>query len=217
MSFNINTILFAVMGVLLIVVAYKWAKETLLISFCKEESSLDNLVYNVQCDYKDRKEAANLLSQLDKTGLALTDYVFKKYGSDKTDAGMLARNLKARYRGRERLVETDPDNRDGDTSYTVDKGWLLAMCVRTSKSKDSDSFHNLNVLKFVLIHEMAHIAANVQDHPVRFWEVFKWLLGNARDAGLYDYHNFHKDPIRYCDRLLITYTPLDDGELKSIN
>ena len=128
-------LLTGLMIVSIIILGSKVVKETLLLSYCKEESPIDGLQYQVQCDYKDKSQAVELLRELNNTAKELINYVYSKYKDSDSDRGMLSRNLMKRYRGRSRLVETDPNNSDGDTAYVVDKGWLLSICIRSSKDK----------------------------------------------------------------------------------
>ena len=108
------------------------------------------------------------------------------------------------------MRETNPNNRYGDTSYTLDKGDILSMCLR-SGSGDLEDFETL---KFVYLHELTHIAANVYQHPDRFWELFKVLLIAAERAGLYQPIDYEKYPREYCNRLTISYNPYFDEGLK---
>ena len=210
-------LLTGLMIVSIIVLGSKVVKETLLLSYCKEESPVDGLKYQIQCDYKHKAHAVELLRKLNNHAEELINYLYNKYKDSDSDRGMLSRNLMRRYRGRRRLVETDPNNSDGDTAYVVDKGWLLSICIRSSKDKNASKFHQIRFLNFVLIHELAHIAANVQDHPQRFWEVFKWMLKEGKEVGLHEPINFEDFPVKYCGSLNVTYTPETDPELNDIS
>lgn len=214
MRFNLST---AFMIICVIILGYKFLKEGLLINFCREESTLDNKEYNVQCSYADKQKAANLLSQLNDTSHQIINYVYSKYGDKQNARGKASRNLRNRYRGRSRMVETDPNNSEKDTSYVIDKGFLLSLCLRSSKNKDEADFHHINVLKFVLIHELSHIAADVDNHPIEFWIIFKWLLTEAQEAELYTHRSFERDPVDYCSLLNISYTPTDDEGLPKLD
>jgi len=196
----------------------KIVKEKMLITYCKEKSTIDDNIYNVQCQYKDKKRAANMLYKLNNKANRLIDYLYSKYGSDKSDRGSLSRNLQKRYKGRHRLVETDPDNKEGDTSFVFDKGDLMSLCIRCSKDKTKTCFHQENDLMFVTIHELAHVAANVDQHPYRFWRIFKWLLKEAIETkDIYYKQDYDTNPVIYCDTLEINYQPLNDGNLRDIS
>ena len=117
-------------------------------------------------------------------------------------------------------MKPDPDNSDKDTAYVIDKGWLLSLCIRKDKDKNVPEFHKKNFLTFVLIHELAHIASNVDQHPKRFWSVFKWILHEAKNNDpnnpIYRHINFRTDPVNYCGILSVTYTPEWDSDLDEI-
>lgn len=205
--------------ILLVLLLCKLAKEHFLLDYCNHLSDLDSNEHPVQCKYKDPKEAANLLAFLNTSGLKLIAHLNNKYTGKTGDAAELAQTLAAKYRGVERLVETDPDNDENDTSYTLNKGYLVSMCLRASKDKNSDNFHNKNILLFVYLHELSHIASKVQDHPTRFWEVFKWLLKEAIESGVYEYTDYDRNPVMdYCGGAMdINYTPLNDRSLTDIS
>ena len=236
MGFSFLTV-FLIIAILFVL--WLLAKDFLLLNYCKEESPecmsecicetndvkcndqcSRTCTYNVQCDYTDREKSSDTLYYLDSQSHKLANYLYEKYKNGNSDRSTLARNLHKRYRGRERLVETDPANRSKDTAYVIDKGWLLSLCLRKDKDKTVSSFHKRNFLTFVLIHELAHIAANVEQHPKRFWEVFKWLLHEAKnndpDDPIYRYINFKTSPVNYCGILNVTYTPEWDSTLKDI-
>lgn len=210
-------LLTGLMIVCIAVLSFRVIKETLLLSYCKETSPVDGYQYQVQCEYKDKPQAVELLRKLNINAKELIGFLYNKYQDSDSDRGVLSRNLMNRYRGRKRLVETDPNNSEGDTAYVVDKGWLLSICIRSSKNKNASQFHQLRFLNFVLIHELAHIASNVQDHPQRFWEVFKWMLKEAKEIGLWEPINFDDFPVKYCGSLNVTYTPETDPELNDIS
>ncbi len=211
-----DKILYAIVfGLLFVLFASKFIYEKLFNTYCEEESG--GKKYKVQCGYKEAETAANLLAKLNITALDLISHMNKKYGDKDTDAGFLTNNLVKKYRGYTRLVETDPNNSQNDTAYTLDKGYLVSMCLRYSKSKEDGKFHNYNTLVFVLIHELAHISSDVTQHPDRYWDVFKFLLNEAYAAGLYNPINYHYYPeSNYCTRLDINYSPLYDSGLKKI-
>ena len=121
----------ALLVVAIIYFGWKFAKEALLLNYCREVSDdctttckhlkcsqpgIDDVkcteqcsrtcVHNVQCDYPDKKSAADILHYLDNQSQKLAKYLYDKYGEKKSDRGKLSRNLFKRYRGRSRLVET---------------------------------------------------------------------------------------------------------------
>lgn len=212
-SYFINCLLLAALVALVII----FLRQYFLWGYCRSISNLDGKEHPVQCEYADREKAADLLADLNVTAYQLIEHLNRKYGDKNNDRGKITRNLTKRYRGVDRLVETDPNNSLNDTAYTLDKGYLVSMCLRKSKDKNLSDFHSKNLLTFVFIHELTHIGANVQQHPQRFWDAFKWMLQEAVEAGLYSPVDYATDPIQYCaEALKVSYSPLYDDSLNKI-
>jgi hypothetical protein len=93
---------------------------------------------------------------------------------------------------------------DDTSSYTVNKGELIALCIRNKEDKD---FHDWNTLLFVLIHELGHVASVTTGHNEEFIRNFKWLLERANEAGLYKPVDYSKSPITYCG-VRVTNNPM---------
>lgn len=67
------------------------------------------------------------------------------------------------------------------TSYTVNKGERVVLCMR---SRDADSLYPENVLFSVLLHELAHVASLSEGHGDEFNENLGILTKEAETAGL---------------------------------
>ena len=100
------------------------------------------------------------------------------------------------------LVENSPHNPEGETSYALDKGREIAMCLR---DKNSGELHDLDTLTFVALHEITHIAIDAADHPAEFWDTFRKILIAAEP--IYISPDFAASPQPYCG-LMIDYNPL---------
>lgn len=111
-------------------------------------------------------------------------------------AACLLCRLRARYRDaatfRARLVahllrhynpdmECNPGDAS-DTTFTVRKGAILAICLRARRGLPR--FHDMETFAFVLVHEMAHVAARMVGYPPAFWRIFKFLLLEAQAVGV---------------------------------
>jgi hypothetical protein len=202
--------------VIILILIYKLAcrhlkkKISLSLNNDKVTSNVDNMTYKVLMYMKNPREAADLLAKINKTNLALIKYILTKYDNDKTNRSyVLAQRLAARYMP-DRLRENDPKS-TSDTSFTEDKGKVLAMCLR-EKVDGTQNFEDYNVLVFVSVHELAHIASIGYGHETEFWSNFKVLLNEAVSSGLYDPIDYSKKPINYCG-LDVTYSPLYDNLL----
>ena len=68
------------------------------------------------------------------------------------------------------------------TSYTINKGEEIIMCLR---SRDSDELYDKNKLMYVMLHELAHIGSLTKNHNEEFRNNFDYLLAEAQKHGLY--------------------------------
>lgn len=101
--------------------------------------------------------------------------------------------------------ETTPDSKY--TSYSVNKGEKVIMCMR---SKDSDEkLVKENIMTFVAIHELGHLMTKSIGHEPDFWNNMRLLLKIAIDNGLYKNVDFNSTPKDYCG-IKISDTPLKE-------
>jgi len=82
------------------------------------------------------------------------------------------------------------------TAFSENKGEKLAFCL--NKSKNGTKLIDINTLTFVALHELSHIATKSIGHGQEFWENFKWVLENAKEAGIYSPVDYKKYPEEYC-------------------
>ena len=82
------------------------------------------------------------------------------------------------------------------TAYSENKGEKLAFCL--NKKKEGTKLIDINTLTFVALHELSHIATKSVGHGQEFWENFKWVLQNAKEAGIYSPIDYKKYPEEYC-------------------
>lgn len=180
--------------------------------------------YKVHEDLTDPKFAAETMDALNKTAQQLITLLNSKYVNNQQGLD----SIKPEYRdivrsGVVRLTknfktanmeENIPERSGGDTSYVIDKGDVFAMCLRDPKNDNLvDVSNNMNELKFVLIHEMAHLFTSTFGHDSLFWNNFKFMLEEASLAGIYTPTNYKKSNRPYCG-IVISYSPLYDLELK---
>jgi predicted metal-dependent hydrolase len=67
-----------------------------------------------------------------------------------------------------------------------------------SISKKSKKLIDINTLTFVALHELSHIMTESIGHKQEFWQNFKYLLENAKEAGIYDPIDYKNNPKEYC-------------------
>lgn len=117
--------------------------------------------------------------------------------------------LVTRYRPNS-LEENQPTS-EKDTSWAEGKGDRIALCLREQTSGKFE-FIDKEMIKFVAIHELTHIAANTLQHPYYFWKVFKFLLIEANLLMGYRLVNYREFPTNYCG-MNVNYNPVFDNSL----
>lgn len=149
----------------------------------------DGNFYRVQIS-EDNKKGANLLAEVIKRCKKLIDHLGKSEPED-----VRVKTLIDRFDPKN-ITENDPDEaKNGTTSYTVNKGDSVVICLRQRDGK----FVDINTLMYVVIHEMAHICdLKSEQHDDRFWKNFEWLLNHAMNIGIYVYEDYGDDKKPYC-------------------
>ena len=150
----------------------------------------------------DKVDAANLLSKVQYTLTTLVDHLYenreKKYSEKKEDI----ERMKENYRP-DSLSESSPGNKY--TSYSINKGSKIVYCIRSKDGKNT--LVDENTIKFVAIHELAHLMTKEIGHVPIFWENMRYLLKQAIDLKLYKYQDYSEKHVEYCGTH-ITDTPL---------
>jgi hypothetical protein len=151
-------------------------------------STVDGNKYCVR-ERANMKAAANLLATITEKCKKLVEYIGKKY-PDQENAQRLVKGFNPK-----KVSETLPTSEY--TAYSENKGEKLAFCLN-KKKKESDNLIDEHTLTFVAIHELAHIMTKSVGHKSEFWQNFKFLLENAKEAGLHDPEDYKKEPKEYC-------------------
>jgi hypothetical protein len=186
-------------------------------------SRLDGLRYRVHREHADRTAAADTMAEINRRTIALLRRLRAEYrgaaAATYPERAHAVERLLARYNP-DNLAENSPRDPSGDTSYTIGKGDVLALCLRERdplRAGDPRLYdiHDLNTLMFVMVHELTHVAILDLDHPPRFWRAFKFLLAESVKAGVLDPVNYDRLPEEYCG-MSIDYSPLHDQFLDPI-
>lgn len=82
------------------------------------------------------------------------------------------------------------------TAYSENKGEKLAFCLNTKK--EGNRLIDINTLTFVALHELSHIMTETIGHKQEFWQNFKFLLTNAKEANIYQPIDYKNNPKEYC-------------------
>lgn len=183
-----------------------------LVIFIALQNYLQSSAYNLKCILsdvdgntycvRDRHKlqlAADMLATTANQCKALVAYCVKKYPDDEA-----VQRLAQRFNPN-RFMETLPTS--VHTAYSENKGETVAFCL--NKYKNSNKMIDQHTLMYVAIHELAHIMTLEEGHPRIFWVHFKFLLENAKDAGIHTPVDYKKRPQPYCG-MTITDNPYFD-------
>jgi len=141
-------------------------------------------------------DAANLLATVTEKCKALVVYLKEKHSND-DDVKRLIDGFNPK-----KISETLPTSEL--TAYSENKGEKIAFCL--NKKKNGTKLIDINTLTFVAIHELSHIMTKSIGHKQEFWQNFKFLLQQAKAAGLYTPVDYEKKPESYCG-MTITDSP----------
>ena len=133
--------------------------------------------------------AADLLAAATEKCKSLVKYCEKTHPT-KDNVKRLIQNFNP-----QKVMETLPTS--NYTAYSENKGEKIAFCLNKVKG-ETDNMIDEHTLTFVAIHELAHTMTKSIGHKSEFWENFKFLLENAKDAGIHDPTDYKKAPEEYC-------------------
>lgn len=157
------------------------------------KSPVNNKYYEV-LDLKDKQHVADTIAFIMDNMERLMNYMYK---SDITgEYSQYLDRLKKRLPSlvvMENIV--DPYFAKNLTSYTVNKGDKMVLCAR---SRIANKIHDVNLITYVVLHEMAHVACPEYGHTDTFKKIFKFMTKSAIDAGIYKRINFSANPTEYC-------------------
>tara|TARA_B000000475_G_C16005647_1_gene450830 strand:+ start:3215 stop:3796 length:582 start_codon:yes stop_codon:yes gene_type:complete len=161
----------------------------------------DGNEYRVQIN-DDNEKTAELLSKAVNKIKNLINHL-KKNNSDDIRTNTLLNRFDV-----ENITENNKNEaKNGITSYTVNKGEKVVVCLRQKNGNLVD----LNTLMYVIIHEMAHICdLTSKQHDDKFWNNFEWLLKEAINIGIYTYEDYEENEKPYCG-IDITSNVIDDN------
>ncbi len=202
MNSNVLAVIIVAIIVFIIFIVLFFRQSDFKVSECVE-----NVCFKVTSDYPDYKDAAQILAHLNKMNLRLIDYLQNKY---KYGPHYLKVKLLTSSYNQNVLVENPPIN--SNTSYVENKGKLIAYCLRDKKN---NSLHDIHTLEFVALHEISHLTLKDYKHPKEFWDNFKWILEEAKEAGIHQPQDYSKYPVNYCG-LFINYNPYFSKESNEI-
>lgn len=186
-----ESILIAVIIIFIYIFLFYNKKNVVLIT--GSDNFTKYLVYNDE----QKNESAKLLEEITNNMFKLKDYLYQnveKFPDMREYIKQLNRNL-----DKERTLIYENDPKSDLTSFSVNKGEEIALCL---KSKKTGTIHNINLMMYVTIHEMAHIACPEIGHGDLFKKIFKFLCEQGIVIGVYKYDDYENNPIEYCGMML---------------
>ena len=192
-------ILFLVILIFFVIILSILYKYHLLELFLEYRNSTNGKTYGIQESMNDSTTALELLTKLDNNMMAFITQLNSKLPNDER-VKRLVKGFK-----HVKIDETTENANDDDTSFTINKGESMSLCLREGQAPRP--FHDYNSLCFVIIHELAHIASISEGHNHEFIENFKFLLKEAVGMGYYSPVDYSKNPFMYCGKVKVTNNP----------
>lgn len=177
---------------ILVITAYWIFKNSQYLKF-----EVDNDNYQVEKQSPNRTEALSALVNIRKNLDRLVHHLTKKYPNEP-----LVQRLNYRFKDTV-LREANPEGDPNQTSYTINKGDTMVICLRTNDKKMVD----FNTLMYVAIHELSHIYSSSYHHNDEFWGNMKFMIDEAIEAGIYRQVDYNKNPVRYCGMTIASDIP----------
>lgn len=154
------------------------------------KSNVTNREYLVQ-NLDDKTEASDLLGRIHQRIMILKQYLHQnidKYPEFKPYIKQFCNRI--------HNVTLTENAFDGKyTSYTVNKGEEIALCLR---SKSDGKLHNINIIMYVVLHELSHVACPEIDHTPLFKKIFVFYLQTAIKLQIYEYVDCTTEHCEYC-------------------
>jgi predicted RNA binding protein with dsRBD fold (UPF0201 family) len=151
-------------------------------------STVDGNTYCVR-EREKIQEAADILAHITVKCKDLITYVKEKKG-DQDNVKRLVEGYNP-----QRIMETLPTSEF--TAFSENKGEKMAFCLNKQREGVSNIIDE-HTLMFVAIHELAHVATESIGHKTEFWDNFKFLLQQAKEAGIRAPLNYKETPTKYC-------------------
>ena len=166
------------------------------VSFVTANNGLEYLVDNRQTQ-EEQNKSAELLSIIHQRIQLLKEHVIKNCPED-------SKHFIDRLNDFDVSKISENTNTSKYTAYSLNKGQEVVFCLRSRK--EDGELHKPNLMMFVALHELAHIISISIGHTKEFYKNFRYLIDESVKLGIYDEHNFSKEPKEYCG-LTITSNP----------
>lgn len=158
---------------------------------------IDNDQYQIEKYSPGRFESLDTLVYLRKKLKQLITHLNRKLPNDP-----YVQRLNQRFENTV-LREANPDGDSSSTSYTINKGDTMVLCLRSGNNQLVDR----NTLTYVAIHELSHIYSSSYHHSPEFWKNMSFLIDEASQIGIYTPVNYSQNPVSYCGLTIASDIP----------
>ena len=148
--------------------------------------------------YKTKNERRQLLDDLLKDIGILIIWCYNNNFPNKESADRLLSNWK--------MIQINETTYRDHVAYVIDKNRKFYLCASTTKGKNEDP----NTMRFVVLHELAHMMSVSYGHTEEFSHNFLQLIRAAVHLGLYVPVNYSTSPVTYCGTK-ISHTPCENA------
>lgn len=155
-------------------------------------SDIDNKQYLVR-DLDDKQQAANMLAKIHQNIMELTNHLVENKDTKYVKYKQYIEQLDQRIQN---TIMNESTQDSVYTSYSVNKGEQIVFCLRSKKKKNK--LHDLNLVMYVTLHELAHVGCPEQGHTDLFKHIFAFFTEVAIDIDIYHKVDFKKNPTEYC-------------------
>ena len=142
----------------------------------------------------DKEEAVGILCELRQKIKKLINFI-EENGDNDEEYKIYKENINLIKNKIDNVKIKETPKTSNYTSYSVNKGEELFLCIR---SKKTNEIHDINELLYVAIHEIAHIGCPEIGHTNLFFKINLYLLKKAVEFNLYNYDNYNNNPKEYC-------------------
>lgn len=156
------------------------------------KSDVDDEYYLVR-DLADKQEASNILAKIKQNIIGLTKYLYDNKDTKYIEYSSYITQLYERIKN---VIVIESSEDSVYTSYSVNKGEQIIFCLRSRKIKNQ--LHKLNLLMYVVLHEISHVACPEYGHTPLFKKIFAFITTVAIGINLYQKIDFTHDPTEYC-------------------
>ncbi len=191
-KWSLQSIALVICGILVVTLIYKWFVKQSDPLMCIEASA-NHKIYCVR-KRKHLDKAANLLAAATENCTKVVNYLKHKHPTDPRVIQLVEKYDSVK------ITETLPT--DTLTAYSENKGEKMSFCLNVSKDNEETELIDVHTLTFVALHEISHIMTTSVGHKRVFWENFKFVLENAKEANVHTPVDYKKTPKKYCSMMI---------------